>query len=178
MPAGWSWPGIQVDEWGIWGGSTGCSQGEFNSTQNAAAGWRAARKQWPDLFLSVWGGDPRDKTLSGLVKDGTIDLLMLEVYSYCPHACCHDSCGPVEGEYKKLHAARAEGILHKTILTFGKMYVQGSPMAVGPVYTGCNKTAEPNGCSTEGIIGKICPWSFCKGRPAQYRHFKFYCTRL
>ena len=47
-------------------------EGEFNSTQNTAAGWRAARKEWPDLFLAVWGGDPRDKILSGLVLDGTI----------------------------------------------------------------------------------------------------------
>ena len=38
----------------------------------------------------------------------------------------------------------------------------------------CNRTAEPLGCNAEGIIGKICPWSFCKAGCVHVEIRKFF----
>ena len=61
----------------------------------AAAGFRAARKKHPGMFLAGWGANNKDVIFASLMKDRTFDLAMVEGYSYCP------GCGdwPASGNY-------------------------------------------------------------------------------
>lgn len=116
-PAGFVWPGISIDEWG-----SGATQ--HNSSALAAEGYRQARATWPHNFVMTWVAGSFDRDLVSLLQDGTVDLAVVEGYTYCPHAGHRDSCsGPsFDSYFATLRKAREYGVINKTILCFGKMY--------------------------------------------------------
>lgn len=145
--SGFIWPGISIDEWGG-------NAGVHNSSALAAEGYRQARAAWPHNFVMSWVAGSMDDNLVSLLVDGTVDLAVVEGYTYCPHARHANSCSPsFDGYYKVLEKARKHGVINKTILCFGKMYAKGSPMTTGPTAKG----------GTDKTPHKICPWPFCGG---------------
>lgn len=116
-------PGAGLDE---------CNAGNENvkgEREAAAAGFRAARKQYPGLFLAAWGANNDDALFASLMADGTFSLAMVEAYSYCPGCgdwpssgdCCSTG-GTVEAVrsyYPRLDYARANGYLNRTVFCFG-----------------------------------------------------------
>ena len=63
--------------------------GTVNATVDVASivaeGYRTAKRNNPTAFFSVWITNP-DDTFAALMADGTIDLALVEGYSYCPNA--------------------------------------------------------------------------------------------
>ena len=115
-PSGFVWPGIGIDEWGA-GAAT------HNSSALASEGYRQARAAWPHNFVMTWVAGNLDHNLVSLLKDGTVDLAVVEGYTYCPHAEHSNSCsGPSFAQhFTTLQKAKEHGVLNKTILCFGKM---------------------------------------------------------
>ena len=142
------WAGAAIDEWG-----GGASHG--NASALAAEGYRQARAAWPNNFVVSWVAGVKDENLVSLLRDGSIDLAIIEGYTYCPHARDAESCAGagVESYYSILDWARSRGVLNRTIFSFGKMYAKGSPMTQGPAVNG----------STEQKAHAVCEWDFCKG---------------
>lgn len=79
---GIEWSGRSINEWTL-GNRTRPRKGEWANETTldfaaaAAEGYRLAKKRDPSLFLACWATAP-DDTLAALVKDGTIDLVMVE----------------------------------------------------------------------------------------------------
>jgi hypothetical protein len=115
-------PGVGLDE---------CNAGNENVKGErvaAAAGFRAARKQNPELFLAAWGANNGDELFASLMMDGTFSLAMVEAYSYCPgcgdwpnNDCCSTggTLEAVASYYPRLDYARAQGYLNRTVFCFG-----------------------------------------------------------
>ena len=86
----------EIDEW-----TSGAAS--HNSSALATAGYRQARTAWPHSFVQLWVGGVKDPNYIALLKDGTIDLAIIEGYTYCPHAKHADSCpGPKLEAYFEL----------------------------------------------------------------------------
>lgn len=104
-------PGVALDEW--------CNPARPESERWAAEGLRAGRRRWPACFIAVWVTDLTD-TLAGLVRDGTVDLLILECYTHAPA-----SLGPgpfaqsLAGVYHRVGLVQKAGLLPKAIIGLG-----------------------------------------------------------
>ena len=68
-------PGVALDEW--------CNPAHRRSEQWAVRGPASGRRRWPDCSIAVWVTD-LTKPLAALVRDGTVDLLILECYTHAP----------------------------------------------------------------------------------------------
>ena len=87
---GIKWSGKSLNEWTLHNTSTVVyPNGTANSTVDvasiAAEGYRMAKRKNPNAFFSAWVTNP-DDTFAALMADGTIDLALVEGYSYCPNA--------------------------------------------------------------------------------------------
>ena len=104
------WAGCVFDEW----------LGSDRSKRLAAAGIRQARESWPEAFIGVWGHTP-DSHIIDLMADGSVDLYMIEGYTFCPSCtgCCAGSS--VESYFPQLDIARAHGFLNRTVIALGWM---------------------------------------------------------
>jgi hypothetical protein len=104
-------PGVALDEW--------CNPAGPKAEAWAAEGLRAGRKRWPDCFVAVWVTDLTD-TLATLVRDGTVDLLILECYTHAPA-----SLGPgpfaqsLPGVYHRVGLVQKAKLLDKAIICLG-----------------------------------------------------------
>ncbi len=104
-------PGVALDEW--------CNPAHPKSEQWAAEGLRQGREQWPDCFIAVWVTDLTEP-LAALVRDGTVDLLILECYTHAPA-----SLGPgpfaqsLPGVYHRVGLVKKAGLLDKAIICLG-----------------------------------------------------------
>ena len=70
----WKFAAVGIDEW------TPTGKKDF---EICAQGLREARKEWPELFILVYTNGT-DDILTELAKDGTVDLLVIEGYTYAP----------------------------------------------------------------------------------------------
>ena len=78
-------------------------------------GLRQGRKRWPDCFIAVWATDLTEP-LATLVREGTVDLLILECYTHAPA-----SLGPgpfaqsLPGVYHRVGLVQKARLLDKAI---------------------------------------------------------------
>eukprot|EP01050_Picozoa_sp_SAG11_P045018 SAG11_NODE_22205_length_410_cov_0.832797_2_plen_88_part_01 len=77
--------GLEIDEWTI-------GAEAHNSSALATIGYRQARAAWPESFVQLWVGGVKDPNIIELLRDGTVDLAIIEGYTYCPHAKHTNSC--------------------------------------------------------------------------------------
>ena len=100
------WSGIALDEW------TTANRSDWpitdpwgapNALENLREGCREGRRRYPDTFAAGWVGSP-DDSFAELMRDGTLDLAMVEGYSVCwlPSHCS----SAVEGYFSRLDWAR------------------------------------------------------------------------
>ena len=80
----------------------------------AAAGFRMVRKKWPDNIMVGWVTHP-DKKFAELLRDGTLDLAIIEGYTYIPnqpglsmYAIC-----------RRCDVLKNAGVLNRTIVCLG-----------------------------------------------------------
>lgn len=94
----------------------------------AAQGYREARRRQPETLIAGWGANTGDEIFASLMHDGTLDLAMIEGYTYC--AGCGDwpasgDCCPVgpirhwQAYQGRLDYAKEQGYLNRTVFTFG-----------------------------------------------------------
>ena len=110
--------GVGIDEW-----NTGH---KLFKTERALAieGYRRARKTWPESFLVLWVIDADDDALT-LVREGTVDLAIVEAYSFIP-----DKAGVSSKTlHRRCDKFKAAGLLDRVIVCFG--YVQATPDSKG-----------------------------------------------
>jgi hypothetical protein len=92
---GIEWSGRSINEWTL-GNRTRPRKGEWANETTldfaavAAEGYRLAKKRDSTLFLACWATAP-DETLAALVKDGTIDLVMVEGCARSTACSCYGS---------------------------------------------------------------------------------------
>lgn len=100
--------GVGIDEWNP-------SDKRYAKEKDlAASGYRAARKEWPDSIMVGWVTQP-DSTFTELVRDGTLDLAIIEGYSFIP-----DVGGlTIEGICERCEVMKKAGLLDRTIVCFG-----------------------------------------------------------
>jgi hypothetical protein len=104
-------PGVALDEW--------CNPANAKSEQWAVEGLRAGRKRWPDCFIAAWVTDLTEP-LATLVREGTVDLLILECYAHAPA-----SLGPgpfaqsISGVYHRVGLVQTAHLLDKAIICLG-----------------------------------------------------------
>ncbi|WP_145359274.1 hypothetical protein [Alienimonas californiensis] len=103
-------PGVAIDEW--------VPPQRPGVEQYLTDGLRAAKEADPNLFLCVWYTDLRPPLIE-LIKDGTVDLAIVEGYTHTP-----ERFGP--GAYlawttclRRCDAAAEANTLDKTIFSFG-----------------------------------------------------------
>lgn len=100
--------GVGIDEW---------NPGDERFAQEkdlAASGYRSARKKWPNNIMMGWVTQP-DTTFIELVRDGTLDLAIIEGYSFIP-----DVGGlTIEGICERCEVMKKAGLLDRTIVCFG-----------------------------------------------------------
>lgn len=106
--------GVGIDEW-----DTG--NGHYPKEKElAAAGFRTARRQWPDSIMVAYVTTP-DQTFTELLKDHTLDLAIIEGYSFIP-----DVGGlTMEGIRQRCDVMKTAGLLDRTIVCLG--YVSAAP---------------------------------------------------
>ena len=104
-------PGVALDEW--------CNPANKESERWAVEGLRQGRKQWPDCFIAVCVTDLTEP-LAALVRDGTVDLLILECYT---HASASLGPGPfaqsLRGVYHRVGLVQEAHLLDKAIICLG-----------------------------------------------------------
>lgn len=80
----------------------------------AAEGYRRARKKWPDRLMVAFVTMPDERFL-GLVRDGTIDLAIIEGYGFIP-----DVGGlTVDGIKERCDVMKRANLLDRCIVCFG-----------------------------------------------------------
>ena len=103
-------PGVALDEW--------CNPTDHQSQRWVAEGLRG-RKRWPDCFIAVWVTDLTEP-LAALVREGTVDLLILECYTHAP---ANLGPGPfaqsLPGVYHRVGLVEQARLLHKAIICLG-----------------------------------------------------------
>jgi len=106
--------GVGIDEW-----DTG--NGHYPKEKElAAAGFRTARRQWPDSIMVAYVTTP-DETFTELLKDHTLDLAIIEGYSFIP-----DVGGlTMDGIRQRCDVMKTAGLLDRTIVCLG--YVSAAP---------------------------------------------------
>ena len=102
--------GIAVDEW--------VPPKLKNNPQWLAEGLRSGRKANPDIFISVWITDPTPP-LFALVRDGTIDLVIVEGYTHVAPEMPASLTTSWEGGLRRCDAMKEAGLIDKTIFCFG-----------------------------------------------------------
>lgn len=105
-------------------GYTGCAVDEWNvSDENPNVAWcaeglRQTKKDFPDYFIAVWVTGPTP-TFIALMKEGIIDLAIIEGYSYCPD---HPEWAiSWEGAMQRIEILKREGLLSKTVFCVGEV---------------------------------------------------------
>lgn len=103
-------PGIALDEW-------------VPSNNPSMEGWvaeglRQGRKAAPDQFIAVWVTDPKP-VLADLVKDGTVDLVIVETYTHAAKRYGPESFLHWETALRRMDEAQRLGMGDKTIFCFG-----------------------------------------------------------
>jgi hypothetical protein len=90
----------------------------------AAEGYRQAKRANPSLFLAAWNCGARS-VFSELMLDGTIDLALIEGYTYCGVRVgkCASWAVSINDYYPRLQYAREQGWLNRSIFVFG--YIVG-----------------------------------------------------
>jgi hypothetical protein len=161
------WSGIALDEWTTANRTDWPSTdpwGAPNALANLAAGCREGRRRYPDTFAAGWVGAP-DDTFAELMRDGTLDLAMVEGYSVC---WLPNHCSPtIDGYFSRLDWARKAGFINRTVIAFGWMVPQ---RATGPFQPPLNAT-QPNIPKRCDHIGCDNPngWTLPKLRAAMLR---------
>jgi bacterioferritin-associated ferredoxin len=144
------WSGIALDEWTTGNRSnwpTSTPWGAPHALEKLAAGCREGRRRYPDTFAAGWISAP-DDTFADLMRDGTLDLAMVEGYSVC---WLPNHCSPtIEGYFSRLNWARRAGFINRTVFAFGWMVPED---ATGPFTPPLNAThpniperCDHNGC--------------------------------
>lgn len=117
--------GCAVDEWNV----------EAGDAREAwcAEGMRAAKQAYPGMTLAVWVTHPTPTFLS-LVRDGIIDLALLEGYTYVPD---HPewAIGWDDLIRHRVELMKREGLLDRTVVCVGMV-------AAGPDAHGNRMTAQ------------------------------------
>ena len=122
-----------------WGHLKGDIPGEHKMAL-AAEGFRQGKKLHPELFVAAWnpgdGPEPdgrysHDGIFSGLMKDGTFNLAMFEVYTHnLPRSDHRQTRAQSAGEeplhisqwYPRFNFARREGWLNRSIPCLGMLF--------------------------------------------------------
>jgi len=106
--------GVGIDEWNP-------GDRRYPAEKDLAAkGFRAARAKWPDSIMVGWVTHP-DETFIGLLRDGTLDLAIIEGYSFIP-----DVGGlTLEGICERCDVLKQAELLERTIVCFG--YISAKP---------------------------------------------------
>lgn len=102
--------GIAIDEW--------VPEKVPGNEKWLAEGLRAGRKDNPDIFIAMWSTDPYGN-LFQLVKEGTIDLVLVEGYT---HSAAEDGPGLTtswEGALRRTQKFIDAGLEDKTVFCFG-----------------------------------------------------------
>ena len=104
------WAGCVFDEW----------LGSDRAKRLAAEGIRQARAQWSSSFIAVWGHSPDDHIVK-LMAENTVDLYMVEGYTFCPscRGCCAGNT--VAAYFPQLDVARKHGFINRTVVALGWM---------------------------------------------------------
>jgi hypothetical protein len=102
--------GIAVDEW--------VPPEIERSPEWLAEGLRAGRRANPDVFIAVWITDPTPP-LFDLVRDGTIDLVIVEGYTHVAPDAPASLTTSWEGGLLRCDAMVDAGLINKTIFSFG-----------------------------------------------------------
>lgn len=102
--------GIAVDEW--------VPPKLKDNPRWLAEGLRAGRKANPDIFISVWITDPTPP-LFALVRDETVDLVMVEGYTHVAPNQPATLTTSWEGGLRRCDAMKEAGLIDKTIFCFG-----------------------------------------------------------
>jgi hypothetical protein len=104
-------------------GYAGCAPDEWNVKAGdqreawCAQGMRAAKKAYPEMTLAVWVTQ-LTPTFISLVKDGTIDLALIEGYTYVPEN--PQWAIPWDDLIRdRVELMKREGLLAKTIVCVG-----------------------------------------------------------
>jgi len=114
--------GVGIDEW-----DTG-SVHYPKEKDLAAAGFRTARHQWPDSIMIAYVTMP-DETFIELIKDHTLDLAIIEGYSFIP-----DVGGlTMDGICQRCDVMKMAGLLDRTIVCLG--FVSAAPDKQGRCMT-------------------------------------------
>ena len=103
-------PGIALDEWVP---SKNPSMGNW-----VANGLRQGKKAAPDQFVAVWVTDPKP-VLAELVKDGTVDLVIVETYTHAAKRYGPESFLHWETALRRMDEVQRLGMGKKTIFCFG-----------------------------------------------------------
>jgi len=102
--------GIAIDEW--------VPPKVKNSPQWLAEGLRAGRKANPRVFIAVWITDPTPP-LFDLVRDGTVDLVIVEGYTHVAPGEAANLTTSWEGGLRRCDSMAKAGFIDKTIFCFG-----------------------------------------------------------
>lgn len=102
--------GIAVDEW--------VPPRLKNNPNWLAEGLRAGRQVDPEVFISVWITDPTPP-LFALVRDDTIDLVIVEGYTHVAPDEPATLATSWEGGLRRCDAMKDVGLIDKTIFCFG-----------------------------------------------------------
>ena len=102
--------GIAVDEW--------VPPKLERNPQWLAEGLRAGRRENPEIFVAVWITDPT-ASLFELVRDGTIDLVIVEGYTHVAPDTSANLTTSWEGGLRRCDAMADAALIDKTIFCFG-----------------------------------------------------------
>ncbi len=106
--------GVGIDEWNP-------GDPRYPTEKDLAAhGFRAARAEWPDSIMIGWVTQP-DATFIELLRDGTLDLAIIEGYTFIP-----DVGGlTLAGICEHCDIFKKANLLDRTIVCFG--YLSATP---------------------------------------------------
>ena len=144
------WSGIALDEWTTanrtdWAPTD--PWGAPNALANLAAGCREGRRRYPTTFAAGWVSRP-DDTFAELMRDGTLDLAMVEGYSVCwLHNHCSDT---IEGYFSRLEWARSAGFINRTLFAFGWMVPEDATGPFNPPLNATHGLHMPKRCDKIG----------------------------
>jgi hypothetical protein len=161
------WSGIALDEWTTANRTDWPSTdpwGAPNALANLAAGCREGRRRYPRTFAAGWVSRP-DDTFAQLMRDGTLDLAMVEGYSVCwlPNHCS----STIEGYFSRLKWARSAGFINRTVFAFGWMVPEDAAGPFKPPLNASHPTI-PQRCDQIGCDNPN-GWTLSKLRASMLR---------
>ena len=108
---------------------------------------REGRRRYPATFAAGWVSRP-DDTFAELMRDGTLDLAMVEGYSVCwLHNHCSDT---IEGYFSRLEWARSAGFINRTLFAFGWMVPEDATGPFNPPLNATHGLHMPKRCDKIG----------------------------